>query len=43
MTAWTPGEDVLLVREGDAAKSVPSVDFQDFSLWQAKFALILVK
>lgn len=43
MTAWTPGEDVLILREGGAAEPVPSVDFQDLSLWQAKFAFILVK
>lgn len=40
---WTPGEDVLIQREGDIAEPVPSVDFQDLSLWQAKFAFILVK
>ena len=34
---------MLILREGDAAEPVPSVDFQDLSLWQAKFALILVK
>lgn len=43
MTAWTPGEDVLILRGGGAAEPVPSVDFQNLSLWQAKFALILVK
>lgn len=44
MTVWTPGEDGLNPREGGAAaEPVPSVDFQDVSLWQTKFALILVK
>lgn len=43
MAAWTAGEDVLILREGGAAEPVPSVDFQNLSLWQAKFALILVK
>ena len=43
MTAWTPGEDESIPREGGAAEPVPSVDFQDLSLWQAKFALILVE
>lgn len=43
MTAWTSGEDVLISREEGAAEPVPSVDFQDLSLWQAKFALVLVK
>lgn len=42
MTAGIPGDDVLIPREGDA-QPVPSVDFQDLSLWQAKFALVLVK
>lgn len=44
MTVWTPGEDGLNLREGGAAaEPVPSVHFQDVSLWQTKFALILVK
>lgn len=43
MTTWTPGKDVSVLRRGDAAESVPSVDFQYLSFWQAKFALVLVK
>lgn len=43
MTTWTPGRDVLVLREGGAAEPVPSVDFQDLSLQQAKFALVFVK
>lgn len=34
---------MLILREGGDAQPIPSVDFQDLSLWQAKFALILVK
>lgn len=33
----------MLVLKGGAAEPVPSVDFQDLSLWQAKFALVFVK
>lgn len=43
MTTWTPGKDVLVLREGGAAEPVPSVDFQDLSLREAKFALVFVK
>lgn len=43
MTAWTPGNDVLVLREGGAAEPMPSVDFQDLSLRQAKSALVFVK
>lgn len=43
MTTWTPGKDVLVLREGGAAEPVPSVDFQDLSLQKAKFALVFVK
>lgn len=33
----------MLVLKGGAAEPVPSADFQDLSLWQAKFALVFVK
>lgn len=43
MTSWTPGKDVLVLRDGGAAEPGSSVDFQNLSLRQAKSGLVFVK